>query len=183
MTVQTPATAGKQRISLLTRGWRWLNRFGLAVPLIIGAALAVMVTITAVSPRYHTPTEINSGSPGEYAVGEPHSFEEQRFWLVHLPDGEFVALYDRDPATGCSLLWGRSYDFMSRTGWFRDACSGSIYDLTGACFGGPCNVGLNRLSVTLVDGPDGQAELIVDPRDGPHGAFRSENGEPVNPPQ
>jgi hypothetical protein len=89
-----------------------------------------------------------------------------------------VALYDRDPATGCALPWGGGYEFMGRSGWFRDACSGSIYDLTGACFGGPCSVGLNRLNVEIVEG-----ELIVDPRDGPHGAFKSENGEPVNPPQ
>jgi nitrite reductase/ring-hydroxylating ferredoxin subunit len=171
-------TAHTERMSPFGRGWRWLNRFGLAVPLIIGLVLVVIVAITAISPRYHTPGKVDAGSPDQYAIGEPHYFEEQRFWLVHLPSDEFVALYDRDPATGCSLPWGSGYEFMGKTGWFRDACSGSIYDLTGACFGGPCNVGLNRLNVTLVDD-----ELIVDPRDGPHGAFKSDNGDPVNPPQ
>ena len=178
-------TADSNRISTFGRGWRWLNRFGLLVPLIIGAVLAVMVLITIVSPRYHSPTEVNAGPPDQYAVGEPEIFDEQRFWLVHLPAGqaglpsdESVALYDRDPATGCALTWGESFELLGRSGWFRDACSGSTYDLTGGCFDGPCNVGLNRMNVEIIDG-----ELIIDPRDGPHGAFRSDNGDPVNPPQ
>ena len=167
-----------ERISAFGRSWRWLNRFGLLVPLLIGAFLVALVAITAVSPRYSSPTEVNAGLPDEYGVAEPRYFEEQRFWLVHLPDGEFVALYDRDPASGCSLPWGSGFEHMGVKGWFRDACSGSIYDLTGACFGGSCTVGLNRLNVSTVDG-----DLIVDPRDGPHGEFKSDNGDPVNPPQ
>lgn len=166
------------RFSTFGRGWRWLNRFGLLVPLAIGAFLVALVTITALSPRFHSPTEVNAGSPEEYDVAQPRYFEEQRFWLVLLPDGEFVALYDRDPATGCSLPWGSGFEHMGVKGWFRDACSGSIYDLTGACFGGPCNVGLNRLNVSVVD-----EEIIVDPRDGPRGHFKTENVDPVNPPQ
>ena len=171
-------TTDTKRISPLGRGWRWLNRFGLLAPLLIGGALVVLVVITIVSPRFFSPTEINVGSPDDYGIAEPSYFKEQRFWLVKLPDGEFVALYDRDPATGCGLPFGFGFEHMGVTGWFRDACSGSIYDLTGACFGGPCNVGLNRLDVSMVDG-----EIIVDPRDGPHGAFKSDNGDPVNPPQ
>ena len=171
-------TTDTEHISPFGRGWRWLSRFGLLAPLAIGAALIALVAITVASPRYHSPTEVNAGSPDDYAVAQPRYFEEQRFWLVHLPDGEFVALYNRDPATGCGLPFGFGFEHMGATGWFRDACSGSIYDLTGACFGGPCNVGLNRLSISLVDG-----EIIVDPADGPHGAFRSDNGDPVNPPQ
>jgi len=171
-------TTDTERISPFGRGWRWLNRFGLLVPLVIGALLVALVAITLASPRYSSPTEVNAGSPDEYDVARPSYFKEERFWLVHLPSGEFVALYDRDPATGCSLPWGSGFEHMGVKGWFRDACSGSIYDLTGACFGGPCNVGLNRLNVSTVDG-----EIIVDPRDGPHGEFRSDNDDPVNPPQ
>ncbi len=171
-------TTDTERISPLGRGWRWLNRFGLLVPLAIGAALVALVAITIVSPRFQSPTAVNAGSPDDYAVLEPSYFEEQRFWLVRLPDGEFVALYDRDPASGCGLPYGFGFEYLGVTGWFRDSCSGSTYDLTGACFGGPCQVGLNRLNVTMVDG-----EIIVDPADGPHGAFRSDNGDPINPPQ
>jgi len=97
---------------------------------------------------------------------------------VKLPDGEFVALYDRDPITGCSLPWGVGYEHMDRAGWFRDACSGAIYDLRGDCFSERCGIGLNRLNVRLENG-----ELIVDPRDGPRGELANLNAEPVNPPQ
>jgi hypothetical protein len=178
-------STGSTQLSTFGRGWRWLNRFGLLVPLIIGAVLAVLVAITLISPRYHSPSEVNAGSPDDYAVGEPAAFKEQSFWLVRLPAGQttlpgedFVALYDRDPVTGCALSWGKTHEFMGLTGWFRDACSGSTYDLTGACFDGPCGIGLNRLNVELVDG-----ELIIDPNDGPRGALKTENGDPVNPPQ
>ena len=171
-------TTDTEHISPFGRGWRWLNRVGVLGPLAIGAALIALVAITVASPRYRAPTEVNAGSPDGYAVAQPRYFEEQRFWLVHLPDGEFVALYDRDPATGCALPFGVGFEHMGVTGWFRDACSGSIYDLSGACFGGPCIVGLNRLNISMVDG-----EIIVDPADGPRGAFKSDNGDPVNPPQ
>jgi nitrite reductase/ring-hydroxylating ferredoxin subunit len=171
-------TTDTERLSAPRRGLRWLWSAGLAVPIILGAALVVIVAITFVSPRYITPREVRAGSVTEYTVGQPRYFEEQRFWLVQLPDGEFVALYDRDPITGCALPWGIGFEHMGRTGWFRDACSGAIYDLTGACFGGPCEIGLNRLNVRIEDG-----EIIVNPRNGPHGQLRSENGIPVNPPQ
>ncbi|MCH8201317.1 MAG: hypothetical protein IIB85_05285 [Chloroflexi bacterium] len=171
-------TTDAEHFSPLGRGWRWLNRFGLLVPLGIGAVLVAIIAITFISPRYQTPSVVNVGVAEDYAVLEPVYFEEQGFWLVHLPDGEFVALYNRDPASGCGLPFGFGFEHLGVTGWFRDACSGSTYDLTGACFGGPCNVGLNRLNVLMVDG-----DIIVDPADGPHGAFRSDNGDPVNPPQ
>ena len=173
------------QLSHFGRSFRWLNRFGLLIPLVIGLFLVALVSITLVSPRYHSPQVVNAGAPAEYAVGEPHFFEDQRFWLVRLPageadgpDGEFVALYDRDPATGCTLPFGVGLEHMGVTGWFRDACSGSIYDLPGACFGGPCYVGLNRLNVSIVAG-----EIMIDPRDGPGGQLAINNGEPVNPPQ
>lgn len=170
-------TAQTERISPLGRGWRWLNRFGLAVPLIIGAVLAIMVAITAISPRYHAPNVVNAGSTDDYEIGAPHFFDEQNFWLVHLPGGEFVALYDRDPGSGCSLSFGSRLEHMGRTGWFRDACSGSIYDIAGTCFGGPCDLNLNRLSVTLVD-----SDVMVDPRTPPDEPAAT-TGDPVNPPQ
>ncbi|MEX1195687.1 MAG: hypothetical protein WD904_09000 [Dehalococcoidia bacterium] len=166
------------RFSTFGRGWRWLNRAGIAVPLAIGLVLVAMVAITAISPRYHSPTEVNAGSPDDYAVGEPRFFEEERFWLVNLPSGEFIALYDRDPITGCTVPWDKNYELMGRTGWFHDACSESTYDLTGACFKGPCVVGLNRLDIETRDG-----ELIVDPNHGPGGVFRRDNVDPVNPRQ
>jgi len=165
-------------ISTFGRGWRWLNRFGLAVPLIIGAFLAVLVAITAISPRYQSPQTVNAGPMGDYDVAAPVFFEEERFWLVQPTAGEFIALYDRDPITGCTVPFDKNREFLGRTGWFRDACSESSYDLTGACFGGACIIGMNRLDLEIVDG-----EITVDTRGGTHGVLREDNGDPVNPPQ
>ncbi len=68
---------------------------------------------------------------------------------------------------------------MGKKGWFRDACSGSTYDLTGACFDGPCDYGLNTLDLRI----DDNQHVIVDLRQGHHGILRTDNGDPVNPPQ
>ena len=95
-----------KRISHFGRGWRWLNRFGLLMPLAIGVALVVPVTITLPSPRYHSQPAVNAGSPPDYAVGEPVHFKEQRFWLVRLPGAGFGALCARAPATACPLPRG-----------------------------------------------------------------------------
>jgi nitrite reductase/ring-hydroxylating ferredoxin subunit len=105
-------------------------------------------------------------------------FEEERFWVLKQPSGEIIALYDRDPLTGCTVPWDPNRELLGKTGWFHDACSQSVYDLTGACFSGPCEIGLNRLNVREVDGA-----VIVDMSDGGRGALRSENGEPLNPPR
>ena len=65
--------------------------------------------------------------------------------VVKLAEGEIIALYDRDPITGCTLEWKPSLVVLGTKGWFRDACSDSTYDLSGSCFFGPCQIGLNRL--------------------------------------
>ena len=109
-------------------------------------------------------------------MNEPKFFEEENFWLVRLEGDEMIALYDRDPYSGCNLTWGAGHEHMGRTGWIVDPCAGNVYDVTGACFGGPCEVGLNRLEVRMENG-----EIIVDPNEGGHGPLRSENGDPVNP--
>jgi nitrite reductase/ring-hydroxylating ferredoxin subunit len=165
----------------LGKGLQWLWSMGLAIPLMMGGVLVILVAITLASDLYEAPTVANVGKLEEHRPLTPEFFEEENFWLVRLPDDEVVALYDRDPYTGCSLTWGVGHETLGRTGWFVDPCGGSAYDLSGACFDGPCEVGLNRLAVSIE--PDG--DIVVDPRDttgGTHGQLRSENGEPINPP-
>jgi nitrite reductase/ring-hydroxylating ferredoxin subunit len=162
----------------LARGWQWLSSLGLAIPLSVGAALVVLVLITLASDMYDAPHTVRAGNEVDFVIGAPRQFADDEFWLMNLGDGEFVAVYDRDPVSGCALVWGPQHQFAGKTGWFRDACTGSTYDLTGGCFDGPCEIGLNRLGVAVEDG-----ELIVDPRGGTRGILRTENGDPVNPPQ
>jgi nitrite reductase/ring-hydroxylating ferredoxin subunit len=171
-------TSDTQRITPLARGWRWLWSMGLAIPLIVGAALVMLVLITLSSNMYKAPKVLSAGHVSDYGVGEPTAFKDDDFWLVRLRGEEFVALYDRDPISGCSLVWGTDYELMGQQGWFRDSCTGSTYDLTGACFGGPCEIGLNKYDLRIESGG-----IVVDPRSGSRGTLRSENGDPVNPPQ
>jgi hypothetical protein len=151
---------------------------GLAIPLTVGAALVGLVLITLASDMYEAPDVLEAGRSGDYEAGVPVQFADDEFWLVKLEASDAVALYDRDPISGCALVWGAEYEFMGRSGWFRDACTGSTYDLTGACFAGPCEIGLNRYDLSI----EGET-IMVDPRNGGRGQLRIENGDPVNPPQ
>jgi nitrite reductase/ring-hydroxylating ferredoxin subunit len=165
-------------LPILTRGWRRLSALGLAIPLTIGLALVVLVAMTLVSDGYKAPQVLDAGAVEDYDIGVPHEFEHDDFWLVRTAPQEFVAIYDRDPVSGCALVWGPGYQALGRTGWFRDACTTSTYDLTGACFDGPCGIGLNTYDIKIENG-----RVTVDPRHGSRGLLRQENGDPVNPPQ
>ncbi len=169
-------TTDSRPINPLVRAWNTLSSLGLAIPLSVGAALVVLVLITLGSNMYDAPDTVNAGQASDVDLFDPKQFSDEEFWLVNLGSGEFVALYDRDPLSGCALVWGPRHEFAGATGWFRDACTGNTYDLTGACFDGPCEVGLNRMGVTIENG-----EIIVDPRNGTGGDLPANNGEPVNP--
>jgi nitrite reductase/ring-hydroxylating ferredoxin subunit len=171
-------TAESRRINPITRGWQTLSSLGLAIPLTVGAALVALVLITLGSNMYDAPDRVSAGTVDEFSYRAPRQFADDEFWITMVGDGEFVAVYDRDPVSGCALVWGPKHEFAGETGWFRDPCTGSTYDLTGGCFDGPCEIGLNRMGVT-VEGD----ELIVDPKGGTHGVPRTDNEEPVNPGQ
>jgi hypothetical protein len=164
--------------SPLVRGFRWLSRMGLLVPILCGLALMSLAFMSVYTdPGFRAPSEVNAGAVDTFPVAEPRFFEEHRFWVVKLPSGDVLGLYDRDPLTGCTVPWQRNYELMGRTGWFRDACSASTYDLQGACFNGPCTIGLNRMKTEIVDG-----NIIVYLREqGSRGPARSEYIEPITP--
>ncbi|HVP05959.1 MAG TPA: hypothetical protein VMT90_09815 [Dehalococcoidia bacterium] len=166
------------RINPALRGWRWLLSVGLGVPLIAGAALVLLVIITWVSPRYEATRSVNIGPASTYAVGQPVYHESDRFWVVKVPSGEVLALYDRDPITGCTVPWDPNYVFLGVKGWFRDACSRSVYDMQGACFDGPCVIGLNRLAIN----EDTNGELVVDMNSGGAGPIRTPGATPLTLP-
>ena len=161
------------------RGVRWLSSMGLLAPLVVGLGLLILVGMTLVSNLYEAPQVITAGNVDEFTFGEPVQFEDEDFWLTKQPDGSFLALYERDPVSGCTLGFDGGHQLLGNRGWFRDACTGSTYDLVGGCFDGPCEVGLNRYELKIENN-----EVIVDPMPdkGTHGPLRTENGDPVNPP-
>lgn len=171
-------TADTQRLNPAVRGWRWLLKMGLAIPIICGLAIAALAFITIISPRFIATRTVDIGPASDYTVGVPRYYESDRFWVVKLPDGEILALYDRDPNTGCTVPWDPDYEMLGVTGWFRDACSRSVYDLQGACFFGPCVIGLNRLQVNQ----ETDGTYVVNMNSGDAGPIRTPGATPLSAP-
>jgi cytochrome b6-f complex iron-sulfur subunit len=140
-------------VDSLRPGWRWLLAIGLGVPLLLGVVLALGALLSWLSDGYEPPKTLDSGLVSEFNVGAPKLYEEEDIWLVRVSEGEFLALYDRGVESGCPLQWRREFEFMSRRGWFVDACTGSAYDLTGRCASQVCNGALlDRFAVQVQDG-------------------------------
>lgn len=171
-------TTNSTHINPALRTWRWLMNMGLAVPIIAGLVIALLAVLTWASPRFIATQTVNVGPAANYQVGSPVYYEEERFWVVKLDSGEMLALYDRDPNTGCTVPWDPKYQMQGVTGWFRDACSRSVYDLQGGCFFGPCVIGLNRLDIK----EDTNGDYIVNKNAGGAGPIRTVGAVPLSPP-
>ncbi len=111
---------------------------------------------------------VEAGRVEDFGPGNVTTFAEEKFHLVRLSDGEFLALSMLDPhgknlveaglATGpCRVPWRPDFTFRNTQGWFRNPCHGETYDLTGTCVSGPCPRGLDRFEVRVVRG-----EVLVD---------------------
>ena len=163
----------------LAPSWRWLLAIGVGVPLLLGLILALAVAISWLTgSEYERPVTLHAGSADDYDVAAPKLVEEEDVWVVRLPGGEFLALYDRGLESGCPLQWRREFNFGDRSGWFVDACTGSAYDVSGRCFSDACRGRpLDRFSVDT-NGGDVIVDLRVLHRDLPADA----NADPVNPP-
>lgn len=160
------------------RGIRWVWAMGLGVPLLLGLVLTLAVVIALVSPRYEPADMISVGSLERFDVGSPVYFEEHRFWLVRLPSDRVLALRDVDPESSCPVPWHPGMEFKGERGWFRDACHGSVYDLEGKCFSGPCPRGLDRMVVLLQ-----RSEVIVKVNEIDEGPPVNFHAEPVTVPR
>ena len=86
-----------------------------------------------------------------------------------------LALYDRDPLTGCTVPWDASYEMLGVHRLVPRRLQPLAYDLQGACFEGPCVVGLNRLEINEdTDGTSSSTRTTAArARSAPHGAVRS----------
>ena len=138
----------------LAPGWRRLLAIGVGVPLLLGIVLASAVAISWLTgSEYERPLTLHAGSADDYDVAAPKLVEEEDVWVARLPGGEFLALYDRGLESGCPLQWRREFDFMGRSGWFVDACTGSAYDMAGRCASQACSrAALDRFAVQIQDG-------------------------------
>jgi nitrite reductase/ring-hydroxylating ferredoxin subunit len=92
------------------------------------------------------------GQTGDFAPGSVTSFRDYDLHLARLPDGEFLALSAEDPGDGCAVPWRAEFKFKDQTGWFRNPCHSSTYDMSGACVDGPCVRGLDQYVLRVHDG-------------------------------
>lgn len=159
--------------------WRRLSGLGIAIPLAMGVVLVALVLMSLTREAYEPPQLVTAGTLSQYAPGEPKLFEDEKVWMVRLPETDvMLALYGADPVYRCLVTWDPSYEFRGAVGWFRDSCRGSTYDLEGKCFQGPCDRGLGRFTVMLQ-----QAEVIVNLTEMSAGPARDESAKPVVAPQ
>ena len=159
--------------------WRRLSALGIAIPLLMGVVLVVLVLMSFTRDPYKPPVFVTAGTVGQYEPGEPKLFENEKIWMVRMPGtDEMLAIYGADPLSRCLATWDSTWQFRGSTGWFRDTCLGSTYDLAGNCFDGPCDRGLSRFKVTLQ-----QADVIVSLTDLEPGPPRDDSAEPLVPPQ
>jgi nitrite reductase/ring-hydroxylating ferredoxin subunit len=134
---------------LFRPGFRRLWAAGLLIPLIMGGVLVALVLMSFTREPYKPPELITANTVAAYERGAPVYFEDERLWVVRTANDEMIALYDVDPHSSCATPWWKDYEHLGQKGWFQDACRGSLYDLEGRCFGGPCEVGLSRFDVSL----------------------------------
>jgi len=149
------AFAALRRLARPGRRMRWLWGIGVGFPLLMGLVIALIVLMAWITGGYEPPVEWDAGSLEDFEPGLPAFVETSgadRFWVVRLESGEVLALGDRDPESRCSVSWRPEYEFMGEKGWFRDACRGSTYDITGQCSAGPCVRGMGRLDVRVEEG-------------------------------
>lgn len=137
---------------ILDSGWRWLQRYGLGVPIVLGIVMVVTLALFfALGSGFRDPERIDVGKLDDYKIGAPIYFEVDRFWIVRVSEDEVLALYDKDPHTGCQALWYVNEEFMGTKGWFNDPCQDFHYDYAGNCFGEDCKRGLDHFPVTIDD--------------------------------
>lgn len=138
--------------ALVGSGWRWLQRYGLGVPIVLGIVMVVtLVLFFAIGSGFRDPEGIEAGNVDEYVIGEPIYREVDRIWLVRVSEDEMLALYDKDPHSKCQALWYENEEYMGTEGWFNEPCMNFHYDYAGNCFDERCERGLDQFPVRIDD--------------------------------
>ena len=76
---------------------------------------------------------------------------QYKLWLVKLNTGEIIALSTKSTYRDCTVPWRPDFEFQGVTGWFRDPCSGTTWDLNGHKAFGPAPRGLDQYEVRVVN--------------------------------
>jgi Rieske Fe-S protein len=128
---------------------RTILKAGLLASLLMVAALLAMYA-WPLKPELARPSRIITvGQVDDFPPGSVTHFEEQKFWLVRLESGEFIALSQKDPWRGCTIPWRSDFVFGGTKGWFRDPCVGSTYDIEGHRVFGPRPRDMDRYPIAI----------------------------------
>ena len=74
----------------------------------------------------------------DYVVGAPKLYEEDDSGLSACPKASSSRSTTAASKSGALFSGASDFDFIGRSGWFVDACTGSAYDLTGRCVSEVC---------------------------------------------
>jgi len=91
-------------------------------------------------------TEIVAGQLDEFELGTVSQVTAGRFFVSRLEDGSLLALWQRCPHLGCTVVW-RDAD-----GRFRCPCHSSLFDPRGEVISGPAPRPMDIFPVRVVDG-------------------------------
>jgi nitrite reductase/ring-hydroxylating ferredoxin subunit len=137
-----------QRLGFPRRGLR----------IVVVLATITIASIVVLSFAWPTGSKVDQvtwftvGRASDFAVSDPVRFPEQRFWLVRLESGEFIALWQKSPYRGCTIPWRPDFEFMGKKGWFRDPCHNDTFAIDGAHVFGPAPRGMDRFPVRIDKG-------------------------------
>ena len=86
---------------------------------------------------------IPAGQADSFAVGSVTPFTQGRFYLVHLSDGGFLALYRKCTHLGCAVPWEPA------EGRFVCPCHASAFEIDGQVINAPAPRPLDRFAVSI----------------------------------
>jgi nitrite reductase/ring-hydroxylating ferredoxin subunit len=146
--------------------WRWRFPRGPVFAVALAAVLLATVGVI-VATAWPRGDKVDPGDTlwvevanvDDLAVAEPLILPDPRIFLVRLESGDVLALSRQDPRNGCTVPWNPSYQFQGVTGWFREPCHGSTYDIAGNLAFGPSTRGMDRYPVRVEE--DGDIEVNV----------------------
>jgi cytochrome b6-f complex iron-sulfur subunit len=132
---------GINRRKFLAAGW------GVALVALVGQAGLAM-------SNFLKPSKQAGGFGGEVVAGKPQEFkqgtvslvQEGRYYIAHLDDGGYLAMWWRCTHLGCTVPW------VAGEKQFHCPCHGSLYNDKGEVIGGPAPRPLDLFPITLVDG-------------------------------
>jgi cytochrome b6-f complex iron-sulfur subunit len=95
--------------------------------------------------------KIVAGRPTEFRKNSVAYIQSGHFYLVHLDDGGYLALWQRCTHLGCTVPWRKDEN------QFHCPCHSSLYNIKGEVTGGPAPRALDLFPIELVN-----EKLVVD---------------------